>query len=90
MPLTTPGGNKPPHICIIHTPPYDMKDVFNWCVDNNIKISSGFFPDHSLHDDVIANWRFYPKIKRMVIECFCVSDEIAILLALNFSKKENY
>lgn len=86
MPLTTPGGNKP-HICVVHTPPYDMKDIFHWCVENNIKISSGFFPDPS-HDDVIANWKYCQKIKRMVIECLCISDEIAILLSLNFSKRE--
>lgn len=87
MPLTTPGGNKP-HIFEVHTPPYDMKDIFHWCVENNIKISSGFFQYPSSHDHVIANWKYYPKIKRMVIECLCISDEIAILLSLNFSKRE--
>ncbi len=34
-----------------------------------------------------AFWKYYPKIKRMVIECLCISDEIAILLSLNFSKR---
>lgn len=75
----------------IKTPPYSMEEVIKFGGINNIKVypynkELGTLLKQS-HNSIVARWRFCADIQHMVIDCFCSSEDIAILVALNFGKK---
>lgn len=70
-----------------------MEEVIKFGGINNIKVYPYIKELGTLlkqpHNSIVARRRFCADIQHMVmvIDCFCSSEDIAILVALNFGKK---